>query len=171
MNNQHQKFGQLPIDQTKIDRLLKLLDFSLIGGANVGLSALPIIKRASGAGLAWALPSTGCDNTDFYLGCEIAVAWLCSIYAGAPESDLAEPQVIGDLHVIHEALSRVSSTDEYALGFLSTLEGFIDRALNYPNRHAKTLNRLHELARMPDMLRERCKLVLLEGCTPPDVLR
>ena len=169
MNNQHPKFDQHPIDQTKIDRLLKLLDFSGIDGANVGLSALPIIKRVSGSELAWALPSTSCGSTDFYLGCELATAWLCSIYADAPESDLAEPDGIGDLPIIHEALSRAPSADGYALGFLSTLEGFIDRALNYPSCHAKTFSRLHDLARRPDLLRERCKLVL-EGYILPDVL-
>lgn len=171
MKKQYQKFDQRPITQPTLDRLLRLLDFSGIDGSTVGTSALPFHKITPGHKCTWVLPSTGCENTDGYLGYEYGIALLCSITFSDEGEDIVDfdPSPI-DLGVIHEALSNSQGVlDSCALGFWSVIQGFIDRALNSPRLHAETLLRLREIAHNPNMIRDRCKLVLA-GYIPPGIL-
>lgn len=165
----HPKFDQRPIPQAVLDRLLKLLDFSGIDGSTVGVNALPVLNRQSGRKRTWALPSTGCENTDFHLGRELGIALLCALTFDDEDGDCLynpDPAPI-DLDAIHEALSN--GPDGYACGFWGTVQGFIDRALNSPRLHAETRRKLRDLARQPEKIRGRCKLVL-DGYIPPEIL-
>lgn len=172
MTAPHDKFDQRAIVQATFDRLHRLMDFSGIDGENVGIGALPLINRTHGGKAIWALPSTGCENTDIALGRECGLALLCALSYVVGDDELCDPDPAPiDLNVIHEALSTSPGSPDYfyALGFWGAIQGFIDLALNHPRLHAETLRRLRELAYRPEMIRERCKLVLA-GYYPPEIL-
>ena len=173
MTQKYQKFDQKPIARDKFDRIFKLMDFSGIGGEYCGVYVLPFLKRAPSCKFIWGLPSTGCDYTDQYIGCECALALLCSITV-VVEGDVpyGPDPVPSDLFSIYEGLYAtlsIPSLEDYALGFWTTIQGFIDLALNSPRLHAETLDRLRELAHSPHLIRERFGLVLA-GYSPPEIL-
>lgn len=109
----------------------------------------------------WVFPSTGCENTDFFLGYELGIAYLVLLQTNPCTSLDPAPTNLAD---ITEAMRLGRAGVDYELGFLGAVDAFVECALNDASLFAHVKERIKSLDAL--RLMARC-LCVLSGEYPP----